>query len=372
MQPNTFVGLNTGRPESLRSDTLRSLNQLGREYKVEFESRLLHMNPLGWEQYVADSKIAAVRHFQDSGYRVFAVVDNEPENLRAIFETYPQEEILLLHANTIFESKRKRLPARAVSGKLYDLTELIHEKALPRHIQFVWHGVNDEANLRQFLASSIQWAECDVRLDSARRDVILRHDSFDETPLQDGEEMVYLREMLGTMKARGKSVKLDLKENGLLVEKVLDLLEKHRFENPRLWFNAKAELLGEMGFRRLNNEYPSAILQCPIDRLAPYILKEQKGAKDKLRVLRNWGINRVSLKWTKSHLRLLLDRMDRLGFEVNIYDVPDLETFLKTVLLMPRSITSDFNFPKWYYFGKGSGQKHEHYEYTITKVPLSA
>ena len=34
LQPNTFVGLNTGRPEALRQDTLRSLNELGKEYKV--------------------------------------------------------------------------------------------------------------------------------------------------------------------------------------------------------------------------------------------------------------------------------------------------------------------------------------------------
>jgi hypothetical protein len=47
---------------------------------------------------------------------------------------------------------------------------------------------------------------------------------------------------------------------------------------------------------------------------------------------------------------------DQFEFDVNIYDVPDLETFLKTVLLMPRSVTSDFNFPKWHYFGRGSGK----------------
>lgn len=32
------------------------------------------------------------------------------------------------------------------------------------------------------------------------------------------------------------------------------------------------------------------------------------------------------------------------GFEVNIYDVPDLEPFLKAALLLPTSLTADFNF----------------------------
>jgi hypothetical protein len=45
--------------------------------------------------------------------------------------------------------------------------------------------------------------------------------------------------------------------------------------------------------------------------------------------------------------------MDRWNFEVNIYDVPDLEAFLQAVLLMPRAITSHFNFSKWHYYGRG-------------------
>jgi hypothetical protein len=79
MQPNTYVGLNTGRPESLRADTLRSLNKLGDEYKVHFEDEFLIMNPRHWEIDVAHSKAAAVLHFGKAGYRVFAMVDNEPK-----------------------------------------------------------------------------------------------------------------------------------------------------------------------------------------------------------------------------------------------------------------------------------------------------
>ena len=55
--------------------------------------------------------------------------------------------------------------------------------------------------------------------------------------------------------------------------------------------------------------------------------------------------------------------MDRWGFDINIYNVPDLESFLKAVLLQPRSVTSDFNFPKWHYYGRGSGQDARRYEY---------
>lgn len=44
LQPNTYVGLNTGRSESLRHVTLRSLNKVGESFKVKFENDLLFMN----------------------------------------------------------------------------------------------------------------------------------------------------------------------------------------------------------------------------------------------------------------------------------------------------------------------------------------
>jgi hypothetical protein len=41
---------------------------------------------------------------------------------------------------------------------------------------------------------------------------------------------------------------------------------------------------------------------------------------------------------------------------VNLYGVPDLEAFLDASLMLPASVTADFNFPEWRYDGKGSGQ----------------
>ena len=33
--------------------------------------------------------------------------------------------------------------------------------------------------------------------------------------------------------------------------------------------------------------------------------------------------------------------------------VPDLEAFLEAALLLPASVTADFNFPEWNYDGRG-------------------
>jgi phosphoglycolate phosphatase-like HAD superfamily hydrolase len=115
IQPDTSVALNTGRPEYLRAQTLQSLNALGEEYRVEFSSELLHMNPRAWEEGVAQTKVAALRAFGDAGYRVFAVVDNEPDNIRAMAEADEASEILFLHACTLYESARTPTP-RTVSG----------------------------------------------------------------------------------------------------------------------------------------------------------------------------------------------------------------------------------------------------------------
>jgi hypothetical protein len=48
--------------------------------------------------------------------------------------------------------------------------------------------------------------------------------------------------------------------------------------------------------------------------------------------------------------------VEELGWEINLYGVPDLESFLEAALLLPTSLTADFNFPEWNYFGRGSAR----------------
>jgi hypothetical protein len=125
-QSRTFIGLNTGRPEMIRVNTRQSLNRLGEAYGVYFNDALLYMNANGWEQEVANSKALGVRYFQQIGYHVFAIVDNELENLKAVSNVDPGGEILLLHADTITESQHEvSLLERVVSGTDYDLAALI-------------------------------------------------------------------------------------------------------------------------------------------------------------------------------------------------------------------------------------------------------
>ena len=54
---------------------------------------------------------------------------------------------------------------------------------------------------------------------------------------------------------------------------------------------------------------------------------------------------------------MLFNSVERWGFNINLYDVPDLEAFLRAALMLPRSLTADFNFPAWQYYGRGSGEE---------------
>ena len=165
LQPRTHVALNTGRAHHMREDTLESLNTIGAAYRVRFDP-----SSCSWRTRASDvpsCKVAAIDELERRGLRVVAVVDNEPENLRAMAATDPTGEILFLHADTIFRSQRLHQD-RLVAGRSYRLRELVPERAFSGRVEFVWHGVNDEVNLDRFLGSEVRWAEIDVRRDPAR------------------------------------------------------------------------------------------------------------------------------------------------------------------------------------------------------------
>jgi len=123
-QERTCVGLNTGRPEEIRAETLLSLNRIGRAHGVRFYDDLLFMSHYAWGERIPESKVEGIRYFQQQGLRVAAFVDNEPENLHSVAKYDGARDILLLHADTVYRSEREVLPAHAVSGTAYDVSRL--------------------------------------------------------------------------------------------------------------------------------------------------------------------------------------------------------------------------------------------------------
>jgi hypothetical protein len=353
--PRTRVALNTGRPDRLRDATLASLNAVGRPYRVTFDSELVCMNPGDWESNVSGVKIEGLRRLQALGLRIVAVVENEPSEIGAMAAADETGEILFLHANTVFHSSSDLSP-RTVQGRVYDLTGLVSEQEIARRVQFVWHGVNDPGNLHEFLDSPVHWAEVDVRSDPLDR-LVLRHDSFDATPWHRAERPFLFAECLEALRTAGRAAKLDFKEDGAVLERALAVVEELGFDDSSLWFNSSVECLGEDGFRQLRGRHPEATISCPVDFIAPLILADADVAAAVLSSLGEWGINRLSLAWSTARFRDVLERLEFLGWEVNAYAMPDLGAFLEAALLMPRSLTADFNFPEWHYDGRGSGER---------------
>ena len=363
LQPNTSVGLLTGRPEKLRDVTLRSLNRLGDPHRVHFSDELLIMNSGEWDQDVEATKIAGLERFQALGYHVFAVIDNEPSMLEALAPEANKTGMLLLHADTIFESRPISIPQGTARGNDYGLTDLVAgEEALPPKVQLVWHGVNDADNLRQFITSDVLWAEVDVRQDPAG-EFICRHDSFEVTPPLPDEDWLEFDEMVSEVAKHNRALKIDLKGGRDVLEEVLQIVVTKGFTEDRLWFNGEIEIAREEGFRRIRTVHPDAIVQCPVGWLSPLIIGAPSEAYRTLEMLTSWGISRFSVNWDHYLARESFEKLVGWGYEVNFYGVPDLEAFLEAVLLLPHSVTSDFNFPQWNRYGRGSGKEGRRFTY---------
>lgn len=344
MQPGTEVALNSGRPEGLRLVTLRSLNALGEEYRVRFRSDLLHLNPNPEGCNVARAKIDGIHAFRAAGYRVVAVVDNEPVNLAAVTEANPGTDILPLHANTLFESKRMLSPQGTVRGHSYDLTALVTGRRLPQHVQLVWCGLDNERELQRFLAAEVHWAECTVRRNPLDGALYARQDAIPLTPVPTHDPALALPRLLESLRKRRRRLRLDLSAQPELLEATLELLGGHGMAKANCWFAGTMDGLQARGFKRLAHDFPDAIIECRVDFLASLVTAAPDYARDLIAMLQDWGVNRFGVAWSTPHKSRLLDLMDRCAAEVHITGVPDLQAFLQASLLQPRSIGSMFDF----------------------------
>jgi hypothetical protein len=112
-----------------------------------------------------------------------------------------------------------------------------------------------------------------------------------------------------------------LMTHGPETRKVLELVRATGFPDDALWFNGTIETLGRTGVRRLREA--DAVVQCPIDFLVPLLVAAPASAEDVLAMLADWGIDPVSLDWRTPGGREVLDVIEELGWEINLYGVPD-------------------------------------------------
>lgn len=355
LQPGVAVGLASARSETRHAEIRAALDRLGAPYRARLSGApFFEMPP------APDAAAAALRALEQQNYRAAAVIGGGVATLRAIRATGLADEILLLRAGAADGDFPEYL-----SGEHYDLTRLASLRALPDQVELVWHGLNDEPNLRQFLASDIVWGECDIHLDPISGELVLHHDEIADPADEPVEGWLRLDDLLGRLAAAGKSAKLDLKAGPELIAPSLALVKRHGFTDSRLWLNGYVTLLGEAGFRRLAEAHPGAVVQAPIMFLEEQVISAPDQARQTLAMYSDWGMNRFSLDWRSRQRAAFFDRMEAWGFAVNLYGVEDLRSFLQAALLLPRSVTADFNFPEWHFYGRGSGEHGVYYEYEL-------
>ncbi|MBI3871536.1 MAG: hypothetical protein HY304_00475 [candidate division Zixibacteria bacterium] len=229
---------------------------------------------------------------------------------------------------------------------------------LPPDIQYVWHGVNDAENLRQFALSPIEWGEIDVRLDADTGMLVAHHDPLINAAGRGAHGLLTVEEFVKTLLPLGKSFKFDLKEGGRTLRALFDLIRRFDIPDGRLWFNSYIEQDCHIEeFPLIRSRYPGAIRQCPIGPLRDRFGEDVKQLRGELAARAAKGMNRFSVAWRGAEdASAITAQLESSGYEVNIYDIPDLAAFLQAVLIKPRSLTADFNFPEWGLFGRGSGE----------------
>jgi hypothetical protein len=352
----------------MQKKTIQALKKFGKDYKLKLPKELIYFPK---HRAPSESAVESLSYFRKLGYHVVCFVDSETVSLDAIAGEKDTRDILLLQADTVYRSNDMPVTAAVEKGSTYELRELVNEKDLPPAIDLVWHGINDRKNLQQFLSSHIQWGEVDVQTVHEDGSVLLQHDS----PLEDETLLIEkidlrLNELLVEFQQHGKAIKVDFKDKGNVLRESIKLLKKHGFNDQNLWLNGDIDVLQEVGFKMLLTAFPNAVIQTSVDFISPLVFSMPNQAKKILTHLKGWGINRFSISWELAKCSALLHQLKKWGFEVNVYNAPDLEQFLKVMILSPRSITSDFNFPEWNYYGRGSGKNGIQSDYVEQQVNL--
>jgi hypothetical protein len=85
----------------------------------------------------------------------------------------------------------------------------------------------------------------------------------------------------------------------------------------------------------LRSAHPGAVIQCPVDFLAPLVAAAPRQARTVLRALGSWGISRFSVAWGRDGSRSLVRQLEEWGYEVYLYGVPDHESFLQAMPCCP-------------------------------------
>jgi phosphoglycolate phosphatase-like HAD superfamily hydrolase len=324
LQRDTVVALVTGRPEALRASTLGAFDSLTVDYRVRVASENLLMHQRPQDQAVALGKVEALHQLVRRGYRLTAVIDNEPVNLDAMAGADESGDVIFLHADTIFQSTKRPL-IRAYAGRDYDLGCLVTESDLGEHTMLVHASVDTASRLEAAVAGPVDWIELPILIDPY---------GCIEMP-GDLDAMG----TLSSIRRAGKAVRLDLRAAGVAEQASL-LLRASSFTDDRVWFSGNIDVLGRTEFQCLREAWPSAIISTALDDLSALVFAVPETTRDTLGLLHRWGVNRVSIDWGLPQARRLLARLESWGYDVDVRVVGERASAMAAAVLLPTSVTS--------------------------------
>jgi len=367
IQPRVSVDIYCAHSETNHVNLLEALNRRGFPHRLYFTEENLYIH----SQLNASLAPATIRHFQKPDHKILAIFESEQRNLESVIaqKSFKKQTTLLLQP-VIQSSMMKKSDDLIVRGTEYNLVDLITEQGLPKKIQYCWHGINDRENLQEFLKSNVEWGEVDVRRNPKTQQLITRHDSYRKSPKFEGEQEQSFKECLKSFKANNRKVKVDFKQGPKVFDQVADVLHSLNFQDEEIWFHGDIHKLYPRGFKKLRQLFPNAIIQTTMDGFNKMILRRPRVAHRALKTYTRWGVSRFLLTWQSPNIAQILEQMDTWDYEVNFYEIPDLQNFLQAVLMLPCGITTDYNFPEWHHYGRGSGQDLRWHIYAkTTSVP---
>lgn len=213
---------------------------------------------------------------------------------------------------------------------------------LPAHVQFARSGINTINELEKFVFSENRWAGIDVRLDTVNDSLIVRKEPFEKKPPSANEEFIPFEECLGKLYSNNKAAQINI-EGGHVVEKIINTLSGEDVRDHYLWFNAGIDCLTGHQFINLSVNFPGSVIQCNTDFIVPLIREAPDNALKILDSLSAWGVNRFSFNWDLIREKQVVDFMNDNGYEVNFYNIADLDNLVRAILMLPRSVTYDFD-----------------------------
>ena len=204
-------------------------------------------------------------------------------------------------------------------------------------IEMVWHRANTEKEISAFLGSEVQWIECDARADP-NGVVSVAHEPIVETG-----EALELTDWLSIVRDAGRSAKIDLKEDGVVLDGALEAISKVGLQDVDLWFNAAVEIPGGAeGFTRIRAAHTNARISCPLDTLGSYLLVAPP-AYEVVSHLRSWGVDWLCIGVCVDGVESLIPQLRRREWPINLWDVEDASDMRRALALSPNSITADLS-----------------------------